>query len=123
MRGGRLGEEVKAGCVHSIKAMLVCEMGTPNGGIAFAPLKPCWVAEILLRISDYIECVIHALACALEPLLAALAKSFRPAPEMPEPSLPVVGWALAEGVGFEPTIPCGMPVFKTGAFDHSATPP
>jgi hypothetical protein len=61
--------------------------------------------------------------CAFEPLLAALAKSFRPAPEMPEPSQPVVGWALAEGVGFEPTIPCGMPVFKTGAFDHSATPP
>lgn len=30
---------------------------------------------------------------------------------------------VAEGVGFEPTIPCGMPVFKTGAFDLSATPP
>ena len=30
---------------------------------------------------------------------------------------------LAEGVGFEPTKPCGIPVFKTGAFDRSATPP
>lgn len=30
---------------------------------------------------------------------------------------------MAEGVGFEPTVPCGTPVFKTGAFDHSATPP
>jgi hypothetical protein len=26
-------------------------------------------------------------------------------------------------VGFEPTEPCGSPVFKTGAIDHSATPP
>ena len=30
---------------------------------------------------------------------------------------------LVEGVGFEPTIPFGMPVFKTGAFNRSATPP
>ena len=30
---------------------------------------------------------------------------------------------MAEGVGFEPTMPCGMPVFKTGAIDHSTTPP
>ena len=30
---------------------------------------------------------------------------------------------LAEEVGFEPTDPCGSPVFKTGAIDHSATPP
>ena len=30
---------------------------------------------------------------------------------------------VAEGVGFEPTIGCPMPVFKTGAFNHSATPP
>ena len=30
---------------------------------------------------------------------------------------------VAEGVGFEPTIGFPMPVFKTGAFDHSATPP
>ena len=30
---------------------------------------------------------------------------------------------LAEGVGFEPTIPCGIPVFKTGAFVRSAIPP
>ena len=37
--------------------------------------------------------------CAFKPVLAALAKGFRPTPEMPEPSLPVVGWALAEGVG------------------------
>ena len=29
----------------------------------------------------------------------------------------------AEEVGFEPTMPCGIPVFKTGAFDRSATPP
>ncbi len=32
-------------------------------------------------------------------------------------------WEKAEGVGFEPTVPCGTPVFKTGAFDRSATPP
>ena len=30
---------------------------------------------------------------------------------------------VAEGVGFEPTIPCGIPVFKTGAFVRSAIPP
>jgi hypothetical protein len=30
---------------------------------------------------------------------------------------------MAEGVGFEPTVGCPTPVFKTGAFDHSATPP
>lgn len=30
---------------------------------------------------------------------------------------------LAVGVGFEPTEPLGSPVFKTGAFGHSATPP
>src|SRR5687768_18296543 len=30
---------------------------------------------------------------------------------------------MAEGEGFEPPIPCGTPVFKTGAFNRSATPP
>ena len=30
---------------------------------------------------------------------------------------------MAEGEGVEPPIPCGIPVFKTGAFNHSATPP
>lgn len=30
---------------------------------------------------------------------------------------------VAEGVGFEPTVPRGTLVFKTSAFDHSATPP
>ena len=30
---------------------------------------------------------------------------------------------LAEAVGFEPTEPLGSTVFKTAAFDHSATPP
>src|SRR5260370_35252744 len=30
---------------------------------------------------------------------------------------------MAEGVGFEPTDPCGSPVFKTGALNHSAIPP
>ena len=29
----------------------------------------------------------------------------------------------AEEEGFEPPVPLGTPVFKTGAFDHSATPP
>ncbi len=29
----------------------------------------------------------------------------------------------SEEVGFEPTDPCGPPVFKTGAIDHSATLP
>ncbi len=28
-----------------------------------------------------------------------------------------------EGVGFEPTDPFGSPVFKTGAINHSTTPP
>src|SRR5215510_6676790 len=31
--------------------------------------------------------------------------------------------ALAEGVGFEPTEPCGSAVFKTAALNHSAIPP
>ena len=30
-------------------------------------------------------------------------------------------WAV--GVGFEPTIPCGIPVFETSALGHYATPP
>ena len=30
---------------------------------------------------------------------------------------------LAEGVGFEPTVPCSTAVFKTAALSHSATPP
>src|SRR5690606_15877993 len=30
---------------------------------------------------------------------------------------------LAEAVGFEPTNGCPLPVFKTGAFNHSATLP
>jgi hypothetical protein len=36
-----------------------------------------------------------------------------------------MSWAgvMAEGVGFEPTEPFGSPVFKTGAIDHSTTPP
>ena len=29
----------------------------------------------------------------------------------------------AEEVGFEPTDPCGSPVFKTGAINRSTTPP
>ena len=29
----------------------------------------------------------------------------------------------AERVGFEPTIPCGIPHFECGAFGHSATSP
>jgi len=36
-------------------------MGSLTGGIALAPLKLCRVAEILLRISDHKEGVIHAL--------------------------------------------------------------
>src|SRR5204862_2800641 len=28
-----------------------------------------------------------------------------------------------EGVGFEPTRACALPVFKTGAINHSTTPP
>src|SRR3972149_5377470 len=40
----------------------------------------------------------------------------RPPPAPPPDS-------LAEGEGFEPPIPCGIPVFKTGAFNRSATPP
>ena len=30
---------------------------------------------------------------------------------------------MAEGVGFEPTVPCGTTVFKTVTIDHSDTPP
>ena len=32
-------------------------------------------------------------------------------------------YPLAEAVRFELTNPCGLPVFKTGAIDHSATLP
>lgn len=35
----------------------------------------------------------------------------------------MVAGRLAEGEGFEPPEPCGSPVFKTGALNHSATPP
>jgi hypothetical protein len=30
---------------------------------------------------------------------------------------------LAEGVGFEPTVPCSTAVFKTARISHSRTPP
>ena len=36
---------------------------------------------------------------------------------------PTSCFILAEAVGFEPTVPCGTTVFKTAAFNHSATPP
>jgi hypothetical protein len=32
------------------------------------------------------------------------------------------GFLNAEEEGFEPPVPCGTTVFKTAAFDHSATP-
>jgi hypothetical protein len=32
-------------------------------------------------------------------------------------------FVIAEAEGFEPPVPCGTLVFKTSAFDHSATPP
>jgi hypothetical protein len=35
----------------------------------------------------------------------------------------VIRQSLAEGEGFEPSKACALPVFKTGAFDHSATLP
>ena len=31
-------------------------------------------------------------------------------------------FSFAEEEGFEPPVPLGTPVFKTGAFDHSAIP-
>ena len=34
-----------------------------------------------------------------------------------------VAGCLAEGVGFEPTRACALPVFKTGAINRSTTPP
>lgn len=33
------------------------------------------------------------------------------------------GFSMAEGVGFEPTNACASAVFKTAAFNHSATLP
>ena len=35
----------------------------------------------------------------------------------------MMGPFMAEGVGFEPTVPLGTTVFKTAAFNHSAIPP
>ena len=35
----------------------------------------------------------------------------------------LAGGTKTEGVGFEPTDPFGSPVFKTGAINHSTTPP
>ena len=32
-------------------------------------------------------------------------------------------WNVAEGVRFELTKACALPVFKTGAINHSTTPP
>ena len=47
-----------------------------------------------------------------------------PIPEIKGPApLRRTGPLMAEGVGFEPTRPCGLLVFKTSAFNHSATPP
>lgn len=30
---------------------------------------------------------------------------------------------VAEGEGFEPSIPCGIPLFESGQFNHSCIPP
>ena len=35
----------------------------------------------------------------------------------------IVKGGMAEGVGFEPTRAFALPVFKTGAINHSTTPP
>ena len=40
-----------------------------------------------------------------------------------KPLLIQQGFNMAEGQGFEPWVPLDTPVFKTGAFDHSAIPP
>ena len=34
-----------------------------------------------------------------------------------------VVWLVAEGVGFEPTVACTTPVFKTGGLNRFPTPP
>jgi hypothetical protein len=39
----------------------------------------------------------------------------------PLPARPLL--LLAEGVGFEPTVPCGTTDFESVTFDHSDTPP
>ena len=39
------------------------------------------------------------------------------------PQPPAVTGFMAEMVGFEPTKPCGLTVFKTAAFNPSATSP
>ena len=39
-----------------------------------------------------------------------------------DPIGPVL-FLYAEREGFEPSVPCGTPVFKTGAFNHSAISP
>ena len=43
--------------------------------------------------------------------------------ECRERTVPFDRLQMAEGEGFEPSVPCDTPVFKTGAIDHSATPP
>ena len=49
---------------------------------------------------------------------ARCALAFNPQSAIRNPQLKV-----AEGVGFEPTRACALPVFKTGAINHSTTPP
>ena len=39
------------------------------------------------------------------------------------PERGVFASALAERVGFEPTVPCSTPDFESGTIDHSATSP
>ena len=52
------------------------------------------------------------------------AKLKKERPRLGERSNPYrIGEIMAEGVGFEPTVAFTTSVFKTGAFDHSATPP
>jgi hypothetical protein len=92
-------------------------MNSPRGWNWPRPLGLCQRANFLLQEVGIFVRALHSLAQAV------LTKDFRPTPKMPEPGLLVVGRALAEGVGFEPTVPCGTLVFKTSAFDHSATPP
>jgi hypothetical protein len=89
-----------------------CEMGAPVG-----------LPAALAPESD------PALA-GLEPLRFSrvTGRTLFESPECPCNMRNVTGYvrnifSMAEGVGFEPTRACALPVFKTGAINHSTTPP
>ena len=79
-------------------------------------------ADLAERVGLIPACGLHPCGAALRAVCAASRRSNFVLIPHPRIGIRFAGF-VAERVGFEPTGPCGPPVFKTGALDHSATSP